>query len=167
MAVLTTDYPYSPLTIHFSIKNSLHPARANTREFLVLWACSPPANASAPHPPPRTSAALRSCLGLRCKRASPGKRPRCHSSSKAGRSESFLRSLSLTLTVEARTKRVNPSNLAFCAPFTALFSSEQILRPTLRSAHPHGTTASRLIPQNPDYPIGNRKPSLRVLHRSD
>src|SRR5208282_4439705 len=121
---------YSLPTTHCPLKNSLHPAPANTPVSPVPSAYSPPASASEPHPPPRTSEARQSCLAPRCIRASPGRRPRCHSSSKAGRSESSLRSLSLTLTVEALAKRVNPSNLAVCTPFTAQFIPEQ---PTYRA----------------------------------
>src|ERR1700685_1229325 len=38
----------------------------------------------------------------------------------------------LSLTLEASAKRVNPSNPAFCTPFTTLFSSEQHLGPNIR-----------------------------------
>jgi len=135
--LLTTHY--SLFTTHCPFKNSPHPAPANTPVSPALSAYSPPAAVLAPHPPPQTSAAPQSCSAPRYKHASPGKHPRCHSSSKAARSESFLRSLSLTLTLEALAKRVNSSNLALCTPLITLFSP----------VHPHCSLFPR--PRSPPY----------------
>ena len=142
--LLTADYT-------LPLKNSLRPAPASIPGFPAPLAYSPPATSSKLRLPRRTSAVPRWCSAPRYKHGSPGKYPRCHSSSKAARSESFLRSLGLTLTVEALAKRVNSSNLALCPPFTALpirpraprrLNSSRATFPTLGRASSHLITLS-------------------------
>jgi hypothetical protein len=151
-SLLTTHY--SLLTTHYqlltsSFKNSLHPAPANTPVSPAPSAYSPPATASKPHLPRRICAAPRSCSTPRYKRALPGKRPRCRSSSKAAQSESSLRSLALTLTVEALAKSVNPCNPAFCPPFTILLSPAHSPSPRSAPKLPFPARSDGFVPPNP------------------